>query len=210
VGQSVSLMIINQINWKSQLSWSRRCLFASLHWKLLSLWLIFRFLVILLWLTNSDAIDEDCFRFPLVIKTFPVLNLYKIENIGDGLIHIRESTGHCFSVAFCHVTWDWLELTFYSVPDQSAGRVVLGSFMFARGKGLDHWTEMLSKQKEQVQYWHAVSEWIETHWLLLSSSYPLGNPPSSTSSTSSVVSTLSQSLDKSQNRSKYFPTSWRH
>jgi hypothetical protein len=43
--------------------------------------------------------------------------------------------------------------------DQSAGRIVLGSFMFARGKGLDHWTEMLSKQKEQIQYWHAVSEW---------------------------------------------------
>ncbi|CAG7817180.1 unnamed protein product [Allacma fusca] len=42
--------------------------------------------------------------------------------------------------------------------DQNAGRLVLGSFMFARGKGLDHWTEMLSKQKEQIQYWHAISE----------------------------------------------------
>ncbi|ODM87822.1 Synaptotagmin-15 [Orchesella cincta] len=42
--------------------------------------------------------------------------------------------------------------------DQQAGRIVLGSFMFARGKGLDHWTEMVSKQKEQIQYWHAVSE----------------------------------------------------
>ncbi|OXA62702.1 Synaptotagmin-15 [Folsomia candida] len=50
----------------------------------------------------------------------------------------------------------------YSQPgynkDQSAGRIVLGSFMFARGRGLDHWTEVLSKQKEQIQYWHPINE----------------------------------------------------
>jgi len=44
------------------------------------------------------------------------------------------------------------------LPDQGAGRIVLGSFMFARGKGLDHWTEMLSKQKDQIMYWHLIVE----------------------------------------------------
>lgn len=42
--------------------------------------------------------------------------------------------------------------------DQVLGRVVIGSFMFARGKGLDHWNEMLAKSREQVQYWHPLAD----------------------------------------------------
>ncbi|KAL8577901.1 hypothetical protein ACOMHN_011897 [Nucella lapillus] len=41
--------------------------------------------------------------------------------------------------------------------DKLIGRIVLGSFMFARGKELDHWNEMISNQREQVQQWHVVS-----------------------------------------------------
>ena len=45
---------------------------------------------------------------------------------------------------------------FFDWTDKPVGRVVVGSFMFARGKELDHWNEMLANQKEQVSHWHAL------------------------------------------------------
>uniref|UniRef100_A0A8C3WJ91 C2 domain-containing protein n=1 Tax=Catagonus wagneri TaxID=51154 RepID=A0A8C3WJ91_9CETA len=36
------------------------------------------------------------------------------------------------------------------------GRVVVGPYMHARGKELEHWNEMLSKPKELVRRWHAL------------------------------------------------------
>ncbi|KAK2523590.1 Syt15 [Columba guinea] len=36
------------------------------------------------------------------------------------------------------------------------GRVVVGPFMYARGKELEHWNEMISKPKELVKQWHAL------------------------------------------------------
>ncbi|XP_068213645.1 synaptotagmin-15-like [Palaemon carinicauda] len=38
------------------------------------------------------------------------------------------------------------------------GRIVIGSFMFARGRGLNHWNEVLSTPKEAIQYWHPLTE----------------------------------------------------
>ncbi|XP_078453836.1 synaptotagmin-15-like isoform X2 [Lampetra planeri] len=37
------------------------------------------------------------------------------------------------------------------------GRVVVGPFMYARGRGLEHWEEMIAKPKEMVKRWHALS-----------------------------------------------------
>ncbi|XP_033742643.1 synaptotagmin-15-like isoform X1 [Pecten maximus] len=34
--------------------------------------------------------------------------------------------------------------------DKVLGRVILGSFMFARGKELDHWNEMVANQRDQI------------------------------------------------------------
>lgn len=39
----------------------------------------------------------------------------------------------------------------------SLGRVVVGPFMYTRGKELEHWNEMLNKPKELVKRWHALS-----------------------------------------------------
>ncbi|XP_027554445.1 synaptotagmin-15-like isoform X1 [Neopelma chrysocephalum] len=36
------------------------------------------------------------------------------------------------------------------------GRVVVGPFMYTRGKELEHWNEMISKPKELVKRWHAL------------------------------------------------------
>ncbi|XP_063290730.1 synaptotagmin-15 isoform X1 [Pelobates fuscus] len=36
------------------------------------------------------------------------------------------------------------------------GRVVVGPFMYARGRELEHWNEMLNKPKELVKRWHAL------------------------------------------------------
>ncbi|XP_065494986.1 synaptotagmin-15-like isoform X2 [Caloenas nicobarica] len=36
------------------------------------------------------------------------------------------------------------------------GRVVVGPFMYARGKELEHWNEVISKPKELVKRWHAL------------------------------------------------------
>uniref|UniRef100_A0ACB8F7M9 Synaptotagmin-15 n=1 Tax=Sphaerodactylus townsendi TaxID=933632 RepID=A0ACB8F7M9_9SAUR len=38
----------------------------------------------------------------------------------------------------------------------SLGRVVVGPFMYTRGKELEHWNEMISKPKELVKRWHAL------------------------------------------------------
>ncbi|XP_014443049.1 synaptotagmin-15 [Tupaia chinensis] len=37
------------------------------------------------------------------------------------------------------------------------GRVVVGPYMYARGKELEHWDAMLSKPKELVKRWHSLS-----------------------------------------------------
>lgn len=39
---------------------------------------------------------------------------------------------------------------------QQLGRVVVGPYMYARGKELEHWTAMLSKPRELVKRWHAL------------------------------------------------------
>lgn len=36
------------------------------------------------------------------------------------------------------------------------GRVVVGPYMYTRGRQLEHWNEMLSKPKELVKRWHAL------------------------------------------------------
>ncbi|XP_070543974.1 synaptotagmin-15-like isoform X2 [Ptychodera flava] len=41
--------------------------------------------------------------------------------------------------------------------DRQIGRVVVGPFMYARGKELEHWNEMVSNQKELVTYWHPLT-----------------------------------------------------
>ncbi|XP_023226941.1 synaptotagmin-15-like, partial [Centruroides sculpturatus] len=41
--------------------------------------------------------------------------------------------------------------------DKILGRVVLGSYMFARGKPLDHWNESMSAGYRQVRHWHKLT-----------------------------------------------------
>nr|XP_017535184.2 synaptotagmin-15-like isoform X2 [Manis javanica] len=41
------------------------------------------------------------------------------------------------------------------------GRVVVGPYMYARGKQLAHWNEMLNKPKELVKRWHALCRTTE-------------------------------------------------
>ncbi|XP_021140074.2 synaptotagmin-15 isoform X3 [Columba livia] len=44
----------------------------------------------------------------------------------------------------------------HAVKTHPLGRVVVGPFMYARGKELEHWNEMISKPKELVKQWHAL------------------------------------------------------
>lgn len=48
------------------------------------------------------------------------------------------------------------EICWFSFSDKIIGRVILGSFMFARGKELDHWNEMVANQRDQVTQWHGL------------------------------------------------------
>ncbi|KAI4529241.1 hypothetical protein MG293_020489 [Ovis ammon polii] len=41
------------------------------------------------------------------------------------------------------------------------GRVVVGPYMYTRGRELEHWNEMLSKPKELVKRWHALCRTTE-------------------------------------------------
>ncbi|XP_053307218.1 synaptotagmin-15 [Spea bombifrons] len=38
----------------------------------------------------------------------------------------------------------------------SLGRVVVGPFMYTRGRELEHWNEMLNKPKEMIKRWHSL------------------------------------------------------
>ena len=40
--------------------------------------------------------------------------------------------------------------------DGVVGRVVLGSFMFSRGKELEHWNRMTANVDEQTVQWHSL------------------------------------------------------
>ncbi|XP_035671158.1 synaptotagmin-15-like isoform X2 [Branchiostoma floridae] len=42
--------------------------------------------------------------------------------------------------------------------ERQVGRVVVGPFMYARGKELEHWTEMVNNQKDMVKRWHALTQ----------------------------------------------------
>ncbi|KAK2098221.1 Synaptotagmin-15 [Saguinus oedipus] len=44
---------------------------------------------------------------------------------------------------------------------QELGRVVVGPYMYTRGRELEHWDEMLSKPKELVKRWHALCRTTE-------------------------------------------------
>ncbi|XP_022246549.1 synaptotagmin-15-like [Limulus polyphemus] len=41
--------------------------------------------------------------------------------------------------------------------DKCLGRIVLGSYMFARGKALEHWNEIVAGNHHQVRYWHKLT-----------------------------------------------------
>ncbi|XP_071829871.1 synaptotagmin-15-like isoform X2 [Apostichopus japonicus] len=41
--------------------------------------------------------------------------------------------------------------------DKQIGRIVVGPFMYARGKELEHWNEMVSRMKESVAQWHSLT-----------------------------------------------------
>ncbi|XP_038059537.1 synaptotagmin-15-like [Patiria miniata] len=41
--------------------------------------------------------------------------------------------------------------------DKQIGRVVVGPFMYARGKELEHWNEMVSHPKDTIAHWHSLT-----------------------------------------------------
>jgi len=43
------------------------------------------------------------------------------------------------------------------LTDKCAGRLVLGSFMFARGKELEHWNQAIASPREPVYQWHTLA-----------------------------------------------------
>ncbi|XP_066942502.1 synaptotagmin-15-like isoform X2 [Macrobrachium rosenbergii] len=50
-----------------------------------------------------------------------------------------------------------IHITAGKKSDNVVGRVQLGSFMFSRGKALEHWESMLARKREHVKQWHALS-----------------------------------------------------
>ncbi|KAK8393943.1 hypothetical protein O3P69_006941 [Scylla paramamosain] len=56
-----------------------------------------------------------------------------------------------------------LNLTLCLAPNASSkgrplGRVVIGPYMFARGRGLTQWNQALAAPKEPIQFWHPLTE----------------------------------------------------
>ncbi|XP_077999360.1 synaptotagmin-15-like isoform X2 [Glandiceps talaboti] len=81
---------------------------------------------------------------------------------------IKRTTDPVFNEFFyLKVSSDQLDTTSLSIAvmrhapgvkgDKQVGRVVVGPFMYARGKELEHWNDMTSNQKELVTYWHSLT-----------------------------------------------------
>lgn len=51
----------------------------------------------------------------------------------------------------------------FYLPTVSLGLLVIGPFMYARGRELEHWNEMISKSQELVKQWHGLGAAITTH-----------------------------------------------
>lgn len=65
------------------------------------------------------------------------------------LKYLQKFSFFCFYQILFEICW-------FSFSDKIIGRVILGSFMFARGKELDHWNEMVANQRDQVTQWHGL------------------------------------------------------
>ncbi|XP_042225213.1 synaptotagmin-15-like isoform X3 [Homarus americanus] len=78
---------------------------------------------------------------------------------------VKGSDSPSFNESFhFKVALDALDTTAISVivtvgrkADKVVGRVQLGSFMFARGRALEHWNLMLSKKRQNVKQWHTLT-----------------------------------------------------
>lgn len=78
---------------------------------------------------------------------------------------VRGTDSPSFNESFhFKVAQDALDTTAISVlvtvgkkADNVVGRVQLGSFMFSRGKALDHWNLMLSQPRQHVKQWHTLT-----------------------------------------------------
>ncbi|GFU54767.1 transposable element Tc1 transposase [Trichonephila clavipes] len=60
------------------------------------------------------------------------------------------------SINMCSVTVQVVQAGIKE-KDRCLGRLVLGPYMFSRGKGLDHWEEAMSAGHKQIRYWHKLS-----------------------------------------------------
>ncbi|XP_015917389.2 synaptotagmin-15 [Parasteatoda tepidariorum] len=60
------------------------------------------------------------------------------------------------SINLCSITIQILQA---GIKDKTRclGRIVLGPYMFSRGKGLDHWEEAMAAGHKQIRYWHKLS-----------------------------------------------------
>nr|XP_045605770.1 synaptotagmin-15-like isoform X1 [Procambarus clarkii] len=78
---------------------------------------------------------------------------------------VKSSDSPSFNESFhFKVAPDALDTTAVSViitvgrkADNVVGRVQLGSFMFSRGRALEHWNLMLSKSRQHVKQWHTLT-----------------------------------------------------
>lgn len=57
-----------------------------------------------------------------------------------------------------HITLQLYVASSSNSKGRLVGRVTIGSFMFARGRALNHWNEVLSTPKEPIQFWHSLTE----------------------------------------------------
>lgn len=66
---------------------------------------------------------------------------------------IPYSTALCFKVLEALETYNINPF----VADRLLGKFVLGSYMFARGRALQHWNSALAAPMEQVKQWHPLT-----------------------------------------------------
>lgn len=105
---------------------------------------------------QTDPSFFECFNFRLTPEATDISSLsfeafQSVAGYGRGDVFFCSLLNWYSNVA--HVATGTLSY----LSDKLIGKFILGSHMFARGKGNSHWTLAFSNPKEAFQQWHVLA-----------------------------------------------------
>lgn len=121
-----------------------------------------------------DIMDITFLYIPGIYLRVQFLHGHRVQKTKKTLIHqalvdLKFNETFAFGVSSKHLDNSSLALTVLTTcksplnHDVEYGRIVLGSFMYARGEELLHWQEMLMQPSVVVSRWHHIGPSLGSH-----------------------------------------------